>query len=124
MFIILPSASDYAQFLGGNAVFAGLIIGITSLFAGIAIPGLMAVDKGRSCSNSSGRLLTMFCTGTYMGPVIFSCVLATIGNVLYGLAYVRLAVMTANKYTNIGLLDRRLPLAHLHRPLRDWDRSR
>lgn len=46
MFIILPSASDYAQALGGNSVFAGLIIGITSLFAGIAIPGLMAIDKG------------------------------------------------------------------------------
>lgn len=36
-----------------------------------------------------------------MGPVIFSCILATIGNVLYGLAYVRRAITVALIHANM-----------------------
>lgn len=41
-----------------------------------------------SRSENLTRWPTEFRIGTYMGPIVFACILATIGNVLYGLAYV------------------------------------
>lgn len=41
-FIIVASASAYAEHLGGSAVFAGLAIGIPTVFSGFA---LFFIDK-------------------------------------------------------------------------------
>jgi hypothetical protein len=46
-FIIVSTSSLYAEQLGGNATFSGLVIGIPTVFAGLALIPLMKYDKGR-----------------------------------------------------------------------------
>ncbi|EJC99575.1 MFS general substrate transporter [Fomitiporia mediterranea MF3/22] len=70
MFIPVSSASKYAEFLGGTATFSGLVLGIPVVFAGIALPPLLRYDQGK-----------------YSRPIHFSCAVAIIGHILYGLAY-------------------------------------
>ena len=46
-FIIVSSASAYAEHLGGSAVFSGLIIGIPTVFSGITLIFMTRLDKGK-----------------------------------------------------------------------------
>lgn len=58
MFIVVSSASKYAEHLGGTATFAGLVIGIPVVFAGIALLPLMTVDRGAShCTDCQDILI-------------------------------------------------------------------
>ena len=54
-FIIISSSSAYSKHLGGSATFSGLVIGIPTVFSGIALLALMRVDQG---------LLILFICGT------------------------------------------------------------
>ncbi|OBZ73127.1 hypothetical protein A0H81_06938 [Grifola frondosa] len=69
-FIIVSSSNEYAQHLGGTSTFSGLVIGIPTVFSGLALVPLMKLDQGG-----------------YKRPLHFSCGTALLGNVLYGLAY-------------------------------------
>ncbi|KAJ8501842.1 hypothetical protein ONZ51_g359 [Trametes cubensis] len=69
-FIIVSSSNEYAQYLGGTSTFSGLVIGIPTLFAGVALLPLMHLDQGG-----------------YVRPLHFACASACLGNILYGLAY-------------------------------------
>ncbi|OSD00295.1 MFS general substrate transporter [Trametes coccinea BRFM310] len=69
-FIIVSSSNEYAQYLGGTSTFSGLVIGIPTVFSGIALLPLMRLDQGG-----------------YKRPLHFACASAVLGNVLYGLAY-------------------------------------
>ncbi|TFK38676.1 membrane transporter [Crucibulum laeve] len=46
-FIIVSSASAYAEYLGGSATFSGLIIGIPTLFSGMALIFVAKYDGGQ-----------------------------------------------------------------------------
>ncbi|KAL5492861.1 hypothetical protein ACEPAI_4309 [Sanghuangporus weigelae] len=70
MFLPVSSASRYAEFLGGTATFSGLVLGIPVVFAGVALPFLLKYDQGK-----------------YSRPIHFSCAVAIVGHILYGLAY-------------------------------------
>ncbi|KAI9058933.1 MFS general substrate transporter [Trametes sanguinea] len=69
-FIIVSSSNEYAKYLGGTSTFSGLVIGIPTVFSGIALLPLMRVDQGG-----------------YRRPLHFACASGVLGNVLYGLAY-------------------------------------
>ncbi|KAF8998734.1 major facilitator superfamily domain-containing protein [Cyathus striatus] len=69
-FIIVPSASLYAKYLGGSSTFAGLVIGIPTVFAGITLLVVKRFDDGQ-----------------YRRPFVIAYISAFIGNVLYALAY-------------------------------------
>ena len=88
MFIVVSSASKYAEYLGGTATFAGLVIGIPVVFAGIALLPLMAIDRGAfHCTDCQDTLVFRPCLGAYTIPIYFACAMAIIGHILYGLAY-------------------------------------
>ncbi|KAF9483488.1 membrane transporter [Pholiota conissans] len=69
-FVIVSSASVYAELLGGTATFAGLTIGIPTLFSGICLVFITRLDKGQ-----------------YAGPFNIAYAAAFLGNVIYALAY-------------------------------------
>ncbi|KAI0631546.1 major facilitator superfamily domain-containing protein [Trametes polyzona] len=69
-FIIVSSSNEYAQHLGGTSTFSGLVIGIPTVFSGLALIPLMRIDQGG-----------------YKRPLHFACASACVGNMLYGLAY-------------------------------------
>ncbi|KAI0349378.1 MFS general substrate transporter [Trametes cingulata] len=69
-FVIVSSSNEYAQHLGGTSTFSGLVIGIPTVFAGIALIPLMHLDQGG-----------------YKRPLHFACASACLGNILYALAY-------------------------------------
>ncbi|EAU93280.1 membrane transporter [Coprinopsis cinerea okayama7 len=69
-FIIVSSASAYAEHLGGTATFSGLTIGIPTVFSGLALLVTTRLDKGR-----------------YNGCFQFAYLCAILGNITYGLAY-------------------------------------
>ncbi|KAI0764154.1 MFS general substrate transporter [Trametes elegans] len=69
-FIIVSSSNEYAQYLGGTSTFSGLVIGIPTVFSGLALLPLMRLDQGG-----------------YKRPLHFACGSACLGNILYGLAY-------------------------------------
>ncbi|KAI0819729.1 major facilitator superfamily domain-containing protein [Trametes gibbosa] len=69
-FIIVSSSNEYAQHLGGTSTFSGLVIGIPTVFSGLALIPLMRLDQGG-----------------YKRPLHFACASACVGNILYGLAY-------------------------------------
>ncbi|OSX62819.1 hypothetical protein POSPLADRAFT_1140707 [Postia placenta MAD-698-R-SB12] len=69
-FIVVSSSDQYAQHLGGTATFSGLVIGIPTVFSGLALVPLMKLDQGG-----------------YKRPLHFACASAFLGNVLYSLAY-------------------------------------
>ncbi|KAM6499500.1 Major facilitator superfamily domain containing protein [Amanita muscaria] len=71
LFIIVPTSNEYAKYLGGNSTFAGLVIGLPTLVASLALFPLMQYDGGG-----------------YRRPLRLSCVACILGNVLYSLAYV------------------------------------
>lgn len=69
-FVIVSSSSAYSEHLGGNATFSGVVIGIPTAFACIALVPMMKYDGG-----------------TYKRPLHWICASAVLGHILYGLAY-------------------------------------
>ncbi|PPQ98972.1 hypothetical protein CVT24_003468 [Panaeolus cyanescens] len=69
-FIIVSSASAYAEHLGGSATFSGLTIGIPTVFSGLLLLFITRVDKGQ-----------------YAMPFNVAYIAMILGNILYGLAY-------------------------------------
>ncbi|KAH9929147.1 MFS general substrate transporter [Fomitopsis serialis] len=69
-FIVVSSSDEYAEYLGGTATFSGLVIGIPTVFSGLALVPLTKLDKGG-----------------YKRPLHFACASALLGNILYSLAY-------------------------------------
>ncbi|KAG8219389.1 major facilitator superfamily domain-containing protein [Butyriboletus roseoflavus] len=69
-FILISSSSQYAEYLGGNATFSGVVIGIPSLFSGIVLVPLTRYDKGR-----------------YARALHIGCFAGILGNVAYAIAY-------------------------------------
>ncbi|KAF9554775.1 membrane transporter [Agrocybe pediades] len=69
-FIIVSSASFYAEHLGGSATFSGLTIGIPTVFSGITLIFVTRKDGGQ-----------------YKMPFQLAYASMLVGNVLYALAY-------------------------------------
>ncbi|KAG1754712.1 major facilitator superfamily domain-containing protein [Suillus paluster] len=69
-FIVVSSSNKYAEYLGGSATFSGIIIGIPTAFAGLALIPLTRYDKGM-----------------YKMPLHVSCCFAILGHIAYALAY-------------------------------------
>ncbi|KZT01892.1 MFS general substrate transporter [Laetiporus sulphureus 93-53] len=69
-FIVVSSSNEYAKHLGGTSTFSGLVIGIPTVFSGLALVPLAKLDGGG-----------------YKRPLHFACASALLGNVLYSLAY-------------------------------------
>ncbi|KAJ6513535.1 membrane transporter [Mycena vulgaris] len=69
-FVTVSSASAYAEYLGGSALFSGLTIGIPTVFSGLLlIP------------------LTKYYQGRYTRPLKIAYVSLIIGNILHAMAY-------------------------------------
>ncbi|KAF9016659.1 MFS general substrate transporter [Hymenopellis radicata] len=69
-FIIVSSSNEYAKSLGGDSTFSGIVIGIPTVFSGLALIPLMKYDKGR-----------------YKLPLHISCGASIAGHILYACAY-------------------------------------
>ncbi|KIJ22207.1 hypothetical protein PAXINDRAFT_95620 [Paxillus involutus ATCC 200175] len=69
-FIIVSSSNKYAQYLGGNATFSGVVIGIPTVFAGLALIPMIKYDKGG-----------------YTMPLHVGCFTAILGHIAYAIAY-------------------------------------
>ncbi|RDB18451.1 hypothetical protein Hypma_000260 [Hypsizygus marmoreus] len=69
-FIIVSSSNEYALHLGGTSTFSGIVIGIPTLFSGLALVPLSKLDGGG-----------------YKIPLHISCGASILGHVLYALAY-------------------------------------
>ncbi|KAH9487241.1 hypothetical protein JR316_0001310 [Psilocybe cubensis] len=69
-FIIVSSASAYAEHLGGSATFSGLTIGIPTVFSGFTLIFVTKYDGGQ-----------------YAGPLNLAYGSMVLGNILYALAY-------------------------------------
>ena len=52
-FIIVSSSDQYAEYLGGTATFSGLVIGIPTVFSGLALIPLTKLDQGAIWTNAS-----------------------------------------------------------------------
>ncbi|KAJ6605317.1 major facilitator superfamily domain-containing protein [Mycena vulgaris] len=69
-FVTVSSASAYAEYLGGSALFSGLTIGIPTVFSGLMLIPLTKYDEGR-----------------YTRPLNIAYVSLIIGNILHAVAY-------------------------------------
>ncbi|KAH7886240.1 major facilitator superfamily domain-containing protein [Phlebopus sp. FC_14] len=69
-FIIVSSSNKYAEYLGGNSTFSGVVIGIPTVFAGLALIPMTRHDEGR-----------------YTMPIHIGCFAAILGHVAYAIAY-------------------------------------
>ncbi|KAF8169936.1 membrane transporter [Pholiota molesta] len=69
-FIVVSSASVYTQRLGGTAIFAGLTIGIPTIFSGIGLIFITRLDGKQ-----------------YAKPLNIAYSAAILGNIIYALAY-------------------------------------
>lgn len=69
-FIIVSSANKYAEYLGGNATFSGIVIGIPTGFAVLSLIPLTQYDKG-----------------LYKMPLHVSCCFAILGHIAYAVAF-------------------------------------
>lgn len=47
-FIIVSTSNSYSEHLGGTSTFSGLVIGIPTVFSGLALLPLMKLDQGMS----------------------------------------------------------------------------
>lgn len=47
-FIIISSSHEYAKHLGGNSTFSGIVIGIPTVFSGLALLPIMRFDHGQA----------------------------------------------------------------------------
>ncbi|KAG1754710.1 major facilitator superfamily domain-containing protein [Suillus paluster] len=69
-FIVVSSSNKYTEHLGGNATFSGIIIGIPTAFAGLALIPLTQYDRGM-----------------YKMPLHVSCCFSILGQIAYALAF-------------------------------------
>ncbi|KAG2136474.1 major facilitator superfamily domain-containing protein [Suillus bovinus] len=69
-FIVVSSSNKYAEYLGGNATFSGIVIGIPTAFSGLSLIPLTKYDRGM-----------------YRMPLHVSCCFAILGHIAYALAY-------------------------------------
>ncbi|KAI6163764.1 major facilitator superfamily domain-containing protein [Pisolithus thermaeus] len=69
-FIIVSSSNEYAEYLGGSSTFSGLVIGIPTVFGGVALVPMTGFDKGR-----------------YAMPLHVGCLAAILGHIAYASAY-------------------------------------
>ncbi|KAF9012096.1 MFS general substrate transporter [Hymenopellis radicata] len=69
-FIIVSSSNEYAKYLGGDSTFSGIVIGIPTVFSGLALLPMMKFDHGH-----------------YKLPLHVSCGASIVGHILYALAY-------------------------------------
>ncbi|EJD40938.1 MFS general substrate transporter [Auricularia subglabra TFB-10046 SS5] len=69
-FIIVSSSNVYAEELGGDATFSGIVLGIPTVFSGIALLPMMRYDRGG-----------------YKLPLHLSCLTSILGHIIYALAY-------------------------------------
>ncbi|KAG0698452.1 major facilitator superfamily domain-containing protein [Suillus ampliporus] len=69
-FIVVSSSNKYAEYLGGNATFSGVVIGIPTAFAGLSLIPLTQYDKGM-----------------YKMPLHVSCCFSILGHIAYALAF-------------------------------------
>ncbi|KXN83007.1 hypothetical protein AN958_01942 [Leucoagaricus sp. SymC.cos] len=69
-FIIVSSSNEYAQHLGGDATFSGVVIGIPTAISALALLPLLRYDKGG-----------------YSLPLNVSCGASILGHILYACAY-------------------------------------
>ncbi|KAF8075218.1 major facilitator superfamily domain-containing protein [Lyophyllum atratum] len=69
-FIIVSSSNEYALHLGGTSTFSGIVIGIPTVFSGLALLPLAKYDRGG-----------------YKIPLHISCAASLLGHILYALAY-------------------------------------
>ncbi|KAG9313941.1 major facilitator superfamily domain-containing protein [Chiua virens] len=89
-YIIVSSSSKYAEFLGGNATFSGIVIGIPTLFSGMALIPMTKYDKGRSLSfllHLPNSLVNHVFVGRYATALHIGCFAAILGHVTYAIAY-------------------------------------
>ncbi|KAF5379532.1 hypothetical protein D9615_006548 [Tricholomella constricta] len=77
-FIIVSSSNEYALHLGGTSTFSGIVIGIPTVFSGLALLPLARYDRGT---------LTLHPSGGYKIPLHISCGASLLGHILYALAY-------------------------------------
>ncbi|KAJ7574830.1 MFS general substrate transporter, partial [Mycena floridula] len=69
-FIVVSSSNEYAIHLGGTSTFSGVIIGIPTVFSGLALVPLMRYDAGN-----------------YRMPLNVCCASSIVGMILYASAY-------------------------------------
>ncbi|KAL4067328.1 major facilitator superfamily domain-containing protein [Scleroderma yunnanense] len=69
-FIIVSSSDKYGEFLGGSPTFSGLVIGIPTVFGGLALIPMTRLDKGK-----------------YALSLHVGCFSAILGHVMYAMAY-------------------------------------
>ncbi|KAJ7486574.1 membrane transporter [Mycena latifolia] len=69
-FVTVSSASAYAEYLGGSALFSGLTIGIPTVFSGLILIPMTKYDQGR-----------------YTRPLQVAYVALILGNILHAVAY-------------------------------------
>ncbi|TEB25011.1 MFS general substrate transporter [Coprinellus micaceus] len=88
-FIIVSSSHEYAEYLGGNSTFSGVVIGIPTLFSGLALLPLLRIDGG-----GYKLPLHIACGASIVGHILYSCAypvrwlyLILIGRMVSGLAF-------------------------------------
>lgn len=70
-FIIVSSSAKYAEYLGGSPTFSGLVIGIPTVFGGLALIPMTRFDRGKgSCLGSSLLLSNRYCGSRWIRFVI------------------------------------------------------
>jgi len=89
----VSSSNKYAEYLGGNPTFSGIVIGIPTAFAGLALIPMTRYDKGMFMSIPTFQLhfnpFFFFSSlqGMYRMPLHISCGFAILGHIAYALAY-------------------------------------
>ena len=89
-FILIPSSSKYAEYLGGSATFSGIVIGIPTLFGGIALIPLTKYDRGRphpSLFQTEFNVNVNPCIGQYATAFHIGCFAGILGQIAYAIAY-------------------------------------
>jgi len=89
-FIVVSSASLYAEILGGTATFSGLIIGIPTVFSGLLLLVVTKYDQGmHTVSSFTPCSLNKYaCSqGQYMKPLNLAYASIFVGSIVYALAY-------------------------------------
>ncbi|KAH7921373.1 MFS general substrate transporter [Leucogyrophana mollusca] len=69
-YAVVPTSNQYAEYLGGSSTFSGIVIGIPTLFSGLALIPMARLDKG-----------------TYKVPLHIACAAGILGHLLYACAY-------------------------------------
>lgn len=87
----MSSSNDYAKYLGGDSTFSGIVIGIPTVFSGLALLPLMRYDHGKRAriihDIFHDILRCLLPIGGYKLPLHISCAASIVGHVLYASAY-------------------------------------